>query len=266
MTLIKAIRRDKMKIYNSYLFFCFLVLVSASCKKEGCTDSKATNFKQGASIDDGFCQYYLHSTTEQEARKEIDDMWKEIRALSESKTCEDAGEWRFVGYGYKGCNGGPLCSIGDIAYSSTIDTTAFLEKVENHRQAEIEYCQKYSLCAFTTDIRAKAAGVICHENKPLFYYSDELRIPIKMSKNEDYEMSGLNRWGDTGHAIIIKQANNYQRSEITIDSITGYRRFTYIPKTDYIGPDSVTIELAGGSYNEGPNVEFEYWTFVFDIE
>ena len=45
-----------------YLSICLLVLIFSSCKKEGCTDSSATNYSSEAKKNDGSCLYNIVGT------------------------------------------------------------------------------------------------------------------------------------------------------------------------------------------------------------
>lgn len=69
------------------------------------------------------------------------DLFSEIQSLSYSTYCYDASNWTFVAYGAKAC-GGPQ---GYIAYSTKIDTVAFLKKVENYTKTEKEFNIKWGV-------------------------------------------------------------------------------------------------------------------------
>ena len=105
-------------------------------------------------------------TQEKEAQN-LSVMFSEIALLAASVTCEDASEWSYTSYGEKAC-GGP---VGFIAYATTIDTVAFLQKVEVHRAAEQAFNKKWGIIS-TCDAPAEPSGVVCENGTPVFTYQD----------------------------------------------------------------------------------------------
>ena len=103
-------------------------------------------------------------TQEQEATS-LSEMFVEIESLASSVSCSDSSEWAFVSYGSKAC-GGP---VGYIAYSSTIDTVLFLEKVEVHRIAEEDYNMKWGI-ASDCSAPSQPNGIRCENDNPVFEY------------------------------------------------------------------------------------------------
>lgn len=109
------------------------------------------------SSDDSFVQ-------EQEAEL-LNRMLTEIETLASSVTCSDASEWTFTDYGSKAC-GGP---VGYIAYATTIDVDAFLQKVEAHKEAQEAFNRKWGIasdCLFPLP----PADVVCENGMPVFVY------------------------------------------------------------------------------------------------
>lgn len=103
--------------------------------------------------------------TQEAEQQQLDVMLAEIQTLAGSVSCENASEWTFISYGSKAC-GGP---IGYIAYSTTIDTVDFLNKVEVHRQAEDEFNKKWGV-ASDCSLALEPTGVICENGSPKFIY------------------------------------------------------------------------------------------------
>ena len=110
------------------------------------------------------CDEKNDATQEQEAQY-IQQLFTEIQAMANSVPCENESQWNFTSYGSKAC-GGP---VGYIAFSTTIDTTPFLQKVAAHRIAQENYNIKWGI---VSDCAAPAQpiGVVCENNLPVFMY------------------------------------------------------------------------------------------------
>lgn len=102
---------------------------------------------------------------QQQQANELELMLAEIVELASSKVCEDASQWAFVEYGSKGC-GGP---VGYIAYSTQLDTEAFLAKVTAYTQAQQTYIETWQI-ASDCSAPAPPAGVMCEDGKAVFLY------------------------------------------------------------------------------------------------
>ncbi|MGY8915908.1 MAG: hypothetical protein ACKVJF_12610, partial [Flavobacteriales bacterium] len=63
--------------------------------------------------------------------------------------------------------GGPQ---GYIAYSSSIDTTAFLELIEEHKSAEKENNEKQGLIS-DCSVPDEPTGIICENEEAILVYS-----------------------------------------------------------------------------------------------
>ncbi|MDD7915438.1 hypothetical protein [Polaribacter ponticola] len=59
-------------------------------------------------------------------------LFTEIEELTLSVSCLDANSWKLTAYGVKACGD----SQGYIAYSSEINTSLFLEKIDEYTLAE----------------------------------------------------------------------------------------------------------------------------------
>ena len=95
----------------------------------------------------------------------LNELLAEIEDLANSESCTDPSDWTYTGYGSKAC-GGP---VGYIAYPTTIDTAAFLEKVAAHRMAQQEFNRRWDVvsnCALVDEPRA----VACENGNPVFRY------------------------------------------------------------------------------------------------
>lgn len=101
---------------------------------------------------------------EQEGQN-INQMFFEIESLVNAEFCNNSAEWTFTSYGSKAC-GGP---VGFIAYPTNIDTEFFLEKVEEHRKAEEEFNQKWSITS-DCSVPSQPSSVVCENGSPFFEY------------------------------------------------------------------------------------------------
>ncbi len=101
--------------------------------------------------------------TQAQDLQNLDQMLAEITSMAASVTCDDSSKWLTTSYGSKAC-GGP---VGYIAYSQDIDTTLFLEKVEEHRKAEDEFNRKWGIISDCA-LAAEPNEVLCEDGKPVF--------------------------------------------------------------------------------------------------
>lgn len=93
------------------------------------------------------------------------DLFNEIQNLSYSVSCSVATDWNFVAYGSKAC-GGPQ---GYIAYSSKINTTTFLQKIETYTQAEKDFNIKWGIIS-NCSLAAMPTSVACQNGLPTLIY------------------------------------------------------------------------------------------------
>ncbi|QVY64413.1 hypothetical protein [Polaribacter sp. Q13] len=93
------------------------------------------------------------------------DLFNEIQNLSYSVSCSNAADWLITEYGAKAC-GGPQ---GFIAYSSSIDTVSFLQKIETYTQAEKDFNFKYGVVS-DCSIPSAPISVECQNGFPVFTY------------------------------------------------------------------------------------------------
>ena len=93
------------------------------------------------------------------------DLFNEIQSLSYSVSCSNATDWSFVAYGSKACGG----AQGYIAYSSQIDTTSFLQKIEAYTKAEKDFNYKWSVIS-DCSITNSPTSVECQNGFPTLIY------------------------------------------------------------------------------------------------
>lgn len=79
--------------------------------------------------------------SQEEEQQRLDAMYTEIQAMANSEPCVNAEDWTFTAIGAKAC-GGPM---GYIAYSTKMDTEAFLEKVEEYTKKQDEFNKKWNI-------------------------------------------------------------------------------------------------------------------------
>lgn len=99
-------------------------------------------------------------------RKALEELYTEIKALSESKACSDASLWKFTALGAKAC-GGPTQYI---AYSVEIDTDYFLNLTQTYTEKMIAFNTRYNIVSDCAMVMPPDA-VVCRNGKPEFIYS-----------------------------------------------------------------------------------------------
>ncbi|GGD71055.1 hypothetical protein GCM10011514_38930 [Emticicia aquatilis] len=104
-------------------------------------------------------------TSKDEDNAVLTQLFKEIESLSNSKTCDNAGQWLFTPIGAKAC-GGPS---GYIAYSSQIDVACFLKKVEHYTAQTKKYNTKHGIISDCM-ISPSPKNVSCENGKPVLVY------------------------------------------------------------------------------------------------
>lgn len=92
-------------------------------------------------------------------------LYKEIEKLATNVSCTDATAWSFTPIGSKAC-GGPQSFI---AYPNSIDTVAFLKKVDAYTKAEDQYNIKWNIIS-TCEAVATPKKVICVDGKATLVY------------------------------------------------------------------------------------------------
>jgi hypothetical protein len=95
---------------------------------------------------------------------QLEELGKEIQALSESVSCTNSSEWRFTPMGSKAC-GGP---IKYIAYHQSIEKK-FLDLVTQYTKLQAEYNQKNNVISDCMLV-APPRSVTCEGNKPILSY------------------------------------------------------------------------------------------------
>ncbi len=79
--------------------------------------------------------------SQKQEAEELINLLSEIEDLVKGQTCIDAQSWTYTPIGSKPC-GGPWSYL---AYPSTIDTSLFLEKVNQLRIVELAYNTKWNI-------------------------------------------------------------------------------------------------------------------------
>ncbi len=105
------------------------------------------------------------SISKEQEFESLQRQFEEITAIAESVSCDDSKEWTFTYYGSKAC-GGPT---GYIAYSLTIDTTAFLKQIEVHRKAQEKFNLKWGIIS-DCGITPAPIDVSCENGVPVLLY------------------------------------------------------------------------------------------------
>ena len=123
------------------LFSLILTLGIFSCNED---DSKATQDQEALILEAKF---------------------SEITEIAESISCEDSSRWTYTPYGSKAC-GGPM---GYIAYSLDIDTSHFEQLIEEHKQAEADFNEKWGIIS-DCSIPESPTGVNCENGKVVLVY------------------------------------------------------------------------------------------------
>ena len=104
--------------------------------------------------------------TEQEIEhRALMNLFNEIQNLANSVSCTNTSNWLFTQYGAKAC-GGPQ---GFMAYSSQIDTDAFLQKIEIYTQAEKDFNIKWGIVS-DCSIPNAPTSVVCQNGFPILKY------------------------------------------------------------------------------------------------
>ncbi len=132
----------KSYIYKSLLFLVTLLVFSfAGCDHE---------------------HFYANKEGDQQ---ELAKLRSEIDKLSEQINCDNSADWKFTAIGEKAC-GGPA---GYVAYSTKIDETLFLKKVDLYTQKQKAFNVKWNIisdCMFMVPPKS----IDCVSGKPKFVY------------------------------------------------------------------------------------------------
>ncbi len=111
------------------------------------------------------CKEDQISTRDQELLS-LSKQYLEIVQIAQDLPCESDEEWTYTAVGSKAC-GGP---VGYLAYSTEIDTVAFLKMVEDYTKAQKAYNTKYGIIS-DCSVPTQPTGVFCSEGKPIFDYN-----------------------------------------------------------------------------------------------
>ncbi|MDC8004775.1 hypothetical protein POV27_11990 [Aureisphaera galaxeae] len=120
-----------------------LLLVLASCKSD----------------DDG-------SSMEEDAQA-LENLFSEIEAMANAVSCKDPALWTYTEVGAKAC-GGPQ---GFVPYAANMaNVNLFLERVEEHRQAERNFNEKWGIIS-DCSLPAEPSGVECQNGEAVLIYN-----------------------------------------------------------------------------------------------
>ncbi len=144
---------DILKIYNSKI-----------TNHIGATPELLHNFKI-VSLTEEYLTLKRELTEQEKDHQELMDLYNDFYEMAKNNDCNDDANWSFVGYGSKACGG----FQGYIAYSTLINVTTFLQKVEKYTQLEDEYNRKWGIYS-TCDLIAKPQKVICLNGQPTLQY------------------------------------------------------------------------------------------------
>lgn len=103
--------------------------------------------------------------SQEEQAQNLSEIFLEIENLSLSVVCENSADWTFTSYGTRPC-GGPA---GFIAYSLNIDVNLFLELIEEHREKQQEFNEKWEIVGICI-VPQQPTGVICENGSPVFEF------------------------------------------------------------------------------------------------
>ena len=104
-------------------------------------------------------------STQEKEHNDLMVMFDEIQNLVRAIACNDGSNLTFTAYGTKAC-GGPQ---GYIAYTSHIDTVAFLKKIELYTEAEKEFNITWGIIS-DCSISPQPIAVECNNGYPTLIY------------------------------------------------------------------------------------------------
>ena len=162
------------------------------------------------------------SSSQEDDRLRLENMRKEILALSQSVTCDDSKEWKFIAMGNKAC-GGPQ---EYVLYSTKIDTSDFKEKVEEYTAETKNMNKKWGIASDCMFI-LPPGGVKCENGKavPLPYYNPKAIIGTwKLTESLADPGDGSGKYTPvTGPDKFITFDGNGKVTGEAAPNITGYR-------------------------------------------
>ncbi|SKB85042.1 hypothetical protein SAMN05660226_03421 [Parapedobacter luteus] len=100
---------------------------------------------------------------------QLEALRQEIDSLAAQYPCEDVTEWRFTAIGEKAC-GGPA---GYIAYTTEMDTVAFLEKVATYTELQKAYNSKWDVVSDCM-LLLPPSRIDCEDGKPKLVWDESL--------------------------------------------------------------------------------------------
>ncbi len=95
----------------------------------------------------------------------LEDLYQDIKALSNQHDCNNPSEWNFTAIGSRSC-GSPS---EYIAYSSKLNTTEFLEKVHFYTEQQKKYNQKWRIVS-SGNVPKTPLAIKSSNGTPVFVY------------------------------------------------------------------------------------------------
>ena len=137
---------------------------------------------------------------------------------------------------------------------TTIPVKPAVEKVvkaPEKPQAEKPVAKPEASAATASKKEPVAAPEKPNVGKTVFKYPVTIKATVKNSEEYEYR-TGFG--GDEQGASIKVQAGHFEKSEIVRDESTGFEPvYKYKPKGDYVGKDSVELELVDHEIGSGPD-------------
>lgn len=100
-------------------------------------------------------------STKQEDEQRLNMIYQQIKSMSEQVACTNEADWRFVAYSEKSCGG----AIAYIPYSIKIDVPVFLKLINQYREYQQQYNDKWGIVSDCMAIPAPKS-VTCENGKP----------------------------------------------------------------------------------------------------
>jgi len=111
------------------------------------------------------CKENALVSAKEDEEYELELLMHEIKSMSAQVSCENAGDWKFVPIGNRGCGG----AEGFVAYSTKIDTTYFLKKVAQYTDLQTAFNKKWQIKS-PCNIIIAPKSIECVEGKAMFVY------------------------------------------------------------------------------------------------
>lgn len=111
------------------------------------------------------CESDTVGLTQEQEQLVLDQKRAEIEGLATSVVCNDPSGWTYTGIGGKSC-GGPT---GYIAYSTSINVSEFLQKVEEFTIAEDNFNKKWNIKS-DCSVPPQPIGINCENGQAVLVF------------------------------------------------------------------------------------------------